>query len=247
MLQELMEENVAAQYPIGLRIARGDWVLRYCKAGSAGISHPNRGAANGRHQLEGTCIGNAVAGEKTLDIPLTCADFPAVTYTAEDIYKDGFIWIRAPSPPDDPTWHEMHRIRGNDEASGGKVRLHLFEPLQHSHATPWITAYPSIYGDVEMDYPSIPSVKQSVVCVPLIVVQANYYFWGLTWGPMWSTAMGDTPGFEGRQRDVYFWQGGVIALAKEVDLVNFSHQRAGYILPNTEHTGDMCFMLQLAP
>lgn len=247
MLQELMEAKEDQQYPIGLRIARGDWVLRYCYSGSVGISHPNRGAGDGNQQMEGTCPGNAVADARTLDIPLTHADNVLITYTAKDAYKDGHIWIRAASPPDDVTKHEMHRIRGNDEASGGKVRLHLFEPIQHSQDTPWITAYPSIYSNVQMSYPDIPSTKMTVAAVPLIVVPAERFFWGLTWGPMWSTAQGDTPGDEGRQRDVYFWQGGVIALAKEVDLANFSHQRAGYILPNTDEGGDMCFMLQLAP
>ncbi len=247
MLQELMEAKEDQQYPIGLRIARGDWVLRYCYSGSVGISHPNRGAANGYQQLEGTCPGNAVAGAKTLDIPEAHADNALITYTAEDVYKDGHIWIRAPAPPDDPTWHEMHRIRGNDQGNGSYVRLHLFEPLQRTHATPWITAYPNIYGNVQMSYPDIPSTKMSVVAVPLIVVPAERYFWGLTWGPMWSTAQNETPGAEGRQRDVYFWQGGVIALAHEVDLATYSHQRAGFILPNTAEGGDMCFMLQLAP
>ncbi|GAI98045.1 unnamed protein product, partial [marine sediment metagenome] len=97
--------------------------------------------------------------------------------------------------------------------------------------------------------PDIPSVKQTVVCMTScgLVITDKHYFWGQTWGPSWTTAMGDTPGDAIRQRDLYFWQGGVIALAKEVGLADYSHQRAGYILPNTEYEGDMMFMLQLAP
>lgn len=247
MLQDLMEENVAAQYPIGMRIARGDWVLRYCKAGSTGITHPNRGAGNGRQQLEGNCLANAVQGAKTLDFPEAHVDNALITYTAEDVYKDGFVMVMGEG--NDPTKHEMHRIRGNAQGNGSYVRVTLFEEIQHSQATPWITAYPGIYGDVQLDVANnIPTTKMAVVCVSLLVVQANYHFWGLTWGPMWTTAYSATPGAADNDRELYFrLPTGTITLNREFDLTGVCYQRAGFVLPNTAEGGDMCYMLQLAP
>lgn len=241
-----MEQSEDQLYPIGYRIPKGDWSLRYCKAGAVGVDIPNRGAGNGNHQLEGTCIGNAVAGAYTLDIPETCVDFPAVSYTAKDAYKDGYVWIMGAAG--DPGKHEFHRIKRNDKGNGSYVRLYLFEPIQNSQDTPWITAYPNIYSNVVMDYPNIPTGKMGIVSVPLIPVTANYHFWGLTWGPMWTTAYDATPGALDNDREVYFrLPGGTITLTREFDLTTVCFQRAGFILPNTEHTGDMCFMLQLAP
>jgi len=240
--QGIYEESAVQNYRIGCRRVDGDRTCHYCYAGSA-IAIPQRGVANASPHLEGTCIGNAVAGAYTLDLPLTCADFPAVSYTTKDIYKDGWLWIMGA----DPALHEFHRIKGNDAATATYVRVTLYTPIRTSQATPWITAYRNIYVNCQQDYPNSPTYRQAVVCMALLPITNGRYFWGQTWGPMWTTAMNLTPGAADRDRELVFSQGGTIAIKREWDPTSNSNQRAGYVLTNTVNTGDMMFMLQLAP
>lgn len=261
MLQEIMEQKVDPLYPIGFRIQKGDWTLHYCKASARGIETPAIGAGNALHQLEATCIGNAVAGTYILDIPKQHADYAhawkpsPVEYSAKDVYKDGYVWIMGEGA--DRTKHEMHRIKRNDAWDGTKVRLYLYEKIKASQTTPWITIYPNFYSSVENEYPNYPDGKMGIVCVSLIPVTPNYHFWGVTWGPMWVPAYDKNPGEADYYREVYFrLPGGLITLTREIDLTAVCFQRAGFVLPYTGYSGihnatpwggDPCIMLQIAP
>lgn len=239
--------NSTPKYPIGTKYVDGDRVFRYCYAGS-NIAIPQRGVANASPHLEGTCLGNAVAGAYTLDLPPACADFEAtVIYNTKDIYAGGWLWIMGAAA--EVTKHEFHRIVSNDalDAGGTYVRVTLETPITTSQATPWITSYRNTYANCQQSYPDIPTTQQTVVCMTTggLVVTLGQYFWGQTWGPIWTTAMDTTPGAAGRHRQLVFWQGGVIALQHETTPASYSHQHAGYILSSSENTGDMMFMLQL--
>lgn len=252
VFQDIHKESENQNYRIGTRRVVDDRTFHYCKAGSA-IAIPQRGVANASPHLECTCIGNAVAGKYTLDLALTCADFPAVTYVDEDDYAGGWLWIMA-GGDHAPARHEFHRILHNDDSTGDPayVRVYLETPIVHSQDTPWITAYPNIYANCQQAYPTIPTNKQAIVCMTAcgLTVTNGRYFWGQTWGPTWTTAVSgeaDLPGKSDRQRQLVFWQGGVIELLKLTTPGTYSHQVAGYVLSNTVNTGDMMFMLQLAP
>lgn len=245
--QEINEQSETQNYRIGTRRVVDDRTLHYCYAGSD-IAIPQRGVAHASPHLEGTCIGNAVEDAYTLDLPETCADFPAVSYTTQDIYAGGWLWIMGAGG--NPALHEFHRILGNDAAGDlGYVRVYLETPIKNSQATPWITAYRNIYANCQQDYPNIPTTKQTIVCMTAcgLVVTSGRYFWGQTWGPTWTTAYNLTPGAVAYHRQLVFMQGGTIALLHEMDPSASSHQVAGYILSNTENTGDMMFQLMLAP
>lgn len=232
------------QYPIGTRLIDGNRVFRYCYAGS-NIDYPQRGIANANKHLEGSCLADSVAGAYTLDLPPECADFAAVTYTTKDVYAGGWVWVMGSSG--EPTDHEFHRILSNDASTGTYVRVTLETPLINSVTTPWITAYKNIYSNCQQSYPTIPTLKQAIVCMTTggMTVTSEQYFWGLTWGEAWTTAVGDPPGKNDNERELMFWQGGVIHYRHGLDPTSYSRQRAGFVLTDTGNTGDMMFMLQL--
>lgn len=247
---EEAEVGTTKLHPVGTRgYTDNDRVFRYCYAGS-NIAIPSRGVANASPHLEGTCIGNAVAGAYTLDLPPACADFTEdVIYNTADIYENGYVWIMGDDG--DPAEHEFHKILSNealDSATSTYVRVTLESPIAFSQDTPWITAYRNVYANCQQDYPNSPTYKQAVVCMTScgVVVTAGQYFWGQTWGPCWTTAYNATPGLATNDRELIFMQGGTIAIKREMDPTTYSHQRAGYVLTNTENTGDMFFQLQLA-
>jgi len=246
--QGIYEQSLQQKYEIGARWALNDGsdrIFRYCKCGAT-MNMRNRGAANANQQIEGTALSNLTAGVTTyLDLPPAHADDETVTHTAKDIYKGGFVWVMGSGG--DPALHQFLRITHNDASNGTYVRAYLEQKPLSTIATPWITAYPNIYSNVQCTYNTMPDPLATVVCVPLIAVTANHYFWGQTWGPVWITAYSVTPGAAGAHRDVY-WRYGTIFLAHEAEAVGtYSPQRAGYILPYTATTGDMCVYLQMAP
>lgn len=241
-------DDVSAQYPVATKFVDDDRVFRYCYAGS-NIIYPQRGIANANPHLEGTCLGNAVAGAYTLDLPPACADFTGtVIYNTKDIYAGGWLWIMGTTGA--PTLHEFHKLLSNealDTATSTYVRVTLGTPIHHAAATPWITSYKNIYSNCQMSYPDTPTLKQAIVCMTAggLTVTSTRYFWGQTWGPIWATAVGDPPGTNDNERELMFWQGGVIAHRHTLDPTSYSRQRAGYVLTDCENTGDMMFMLQL--
>lgn len=242
--QGIYEESATQRYEIGARWALNDGsdrVYHYCHAGNA-ITMRNRGCANGNQQIEGTALSSLAVGTTYLDLPPAHADDALVTHTAKDVYKGGFVWVMGTGGN-----HEWYRITHNDASTGTYVRAYLEQPATVARTTPWITAYPNMYSNVQYDYPNIPSGKHCIVGVPHITVTSGYYFWALTWGPVWITAFNVTPGASDTHRDIYWHQGGVIKLAHEAPVGTVSPQRAGYIMPYTGTTGDMCVYLQMAP
>jgi hypothetical protein len=248
-LPDIRSYDTAQVYPIGTRMTTDERTFRYCLADTAAISHCNRGAGNNNRHMEGDAIGNAVAGAYTLNWRISDCDYAStVAYTTENTYEGGYIWIMN----SDASLWEFHKIIKNAAATGSTaatdyVTLTFADPITTASTTPWCTAYRNIYSDVRMEVSSgIPSNDMPVVCVPHIKAAVDTYFWGQTWGPMWTTAVSTPP--NDAYRELVWHPTGVIArLAGDYDPSTYGLQRAGYMLTYTLNTGDMMYMLTLAP
>lgn len=261
MKQGIYEQSIDQIYPIGKRIAIDDWALRYCHAGST-LRAMIEGL-NGNFPREGST--DAViypAGTSQITIPMNPN---GIHYAAEQVanyWKDGYIWIMQGAPEFAIGHGQLYRIKSSEAAVGGFATLTLKEPLRvQVEASTWITAWPSIYSDVRgISVPFGASTsRRSLVCLPLIPITADYYFWGVTWGPMFGIC-GYTAGRNDRDREVYYQEDhyGILP-GSEIDFTtpNAIPQRIGYLLTNTsewenvdggaELGGDNFFMLQLAP
>lgn len=258
-------EDESQRFPIGTRLTMDDRAFRYSFAESAAISHQNRGAGNSNRHMEGNAIGAAVAGAYTLNWRLEDCDFSTangktgldlVGYNVANTYEGGYIWIMNT----DVTLWEFHKIVGNlvatgttistpsDASTDDYVRLTLETPLKSSGSAlaVWCTAYRNIYSDCS----SLGVTDMPVVCVPHIKAAENSFFWGQTWGPMWTTAFSTTPGTSDNYRELVFYptgQGFIIATIADVAPATLSYQHAGHLITYTRNTGDMCYMLTLAP
>ncbi|GAJ07311.1 unnamed protein product, partial [marine sediment metagenome] len=121
----------------------------------------------------------------------------------------------------------------------------------------WVVAYPSIYSSVLASGVGAPggvvatSVRMLVVCVPLIDVAAERYFWGQTWGPIvpgcgiYANLVGRTYG----KRKVFFDGFGAMVYHNGVNALDTHWQEAGDLLWDgfEFRYGDQMVMLRLAP
>ena len=235
MLQGILEQSTQ-KYPIGMRYAEGDRVFRYCKTGGDLV------AMKAAHNDTGPTECNTAAVEYAAGTyQVTILDI--VAHPA-DYYKDGYIWIMDLVSG----IYRMHKIKSSTAGDSVSITLTLYEALTLVvGASTWITAWPNIYSNVV----ATASSFMSNVCVPLIPVTSGKYFWGQTWGPCFGTVMGTVPGREANQREVYFHTDGALLTGVETSLDSVLHQRAGYLITNTEPGGagygDQFYMLQLAP
>ncbi len=230
MKQGIREQSSVPKYPVGKRIPIGDWVFHYCKAKTALLQH--LGGANQDVFHEQNTAVVASAG----DIDLTIVDGSATL----DEYKGGYITVWT------TTVQILLRIKGNDASDGVNTVLHLTDPLLSdvSLAT-YTNMHSNLYRNVGRGGAGI--AYRSFVCIPLIDVTINYYFWGLTWGPAIATAhTGSGQGSGVRERNVYFQDDGSIDIPSRVS-GNTDAQPAGFLLPDTTNGDDIFFMLQLAP
>lgn len=244
----IRSSGTAQLFPIGTKMTTDERVFRYCLADTAAIVRADYGAGNNNKHMEGDAIGNAVADAYTLNWRISDKEFTDVIYTAVNVYEGGYFWIMN---ADVSLW-EFHKIVSNLVATGittpasHYVTLTFADPITTASTTPWCTAYRNIYSDVRNEYPDYPSWEAAVVCVPHIKAAVDEYFWGQTWGPMWTTAVGAAP--KSHYRTLIFSQGGTIArYPGDFAPATYGFQPAGYILTDTTNTGDMMYMLTLAP
>ena len=232
-------EDTVQRYPVGTRLTMDERVFRYCKAETAAISHQNRGAGNNNRHTEGDALGNAVAGAYTLNWRINDVDYHTsdpFSYAEVNAYEGGYIWIMN----SDASLWEFHKIVSNLVATGSDrlvdyVTLTLETPLKSATTTPWCTAYRNIYSDARMEVSSgIPSQDMAVVCVPHIKAAVDSFFWGQTWGPMWTTAVSTPP--NDQYRMLCWHPTGVIArVGTDYSWGSSGQQIAGYVFTYTRN------------
>lgn len=236
-LQDIHEQSTVQNYDIGTRLVVDDRVFRYCKAGTA--MRELIGGLCGMSQIE--CNTHATASkEGTYEV--TILDTVARN---KDHYAGGYYWGQIYGP-ETTGIGPMYRIKSSEKSVGTSVKLTLETPLViEIPAGCWSTTWASIYGNIRTEI--LP--EASLVCMPLIQVEAGSYFWGQTWGPcfMQCGAAADSD----YDRELYY-RADYFGCIKGSD-VDFATgdiipQRVGFVLPNTAPVGpDNFFMLQLSP
>lgn len=233
--QGIREISALQKYPIGMRYAEGDRVFRYCKADSALTE--KRGAANGDTLHETTTAVVASAGDQDLTVAIVAGE----SYV-KDQFKDGYINVWAPmAEPNQPCL----KIKGNEADDGTNVVIHLEEPLYYDVALGTaVDLHENIYHSVLSKAGGTPFT--SVVCVPLVPVTINYFFWGQVWGPCVGIAhAGGGLGAVANERKVMFAADGSIGVTADVEGVD--NQNAGFLLADSTLGDDIFYMLQLSP
>lgn len=257
--QDIYEESISQNFDIGTRYVQDDRVFRYCKAGSTLYA-----------LMEGYCgnfprEGNTApvvypAGSYTITIPTNPNGVNHAKEIVANYWNGGYIWIM--QYPIVTGCGQLYRIASSAAAVGGYITLTLVKPLKYEvAASSWITAWPNVYSDIKGG----SQVRMSNVCIPLIPVTDQYYFWGQTWGPCFA-ASGQSPGRNDMDREVYFHPSDLTPGQRGImpgSQVGFNAsgrkvpQRAGFLITNTtpwtnadgnpELGGDQFYMLMLSP
>lgn len=232
-------------YKLGSRLQGLDGLVwHYCRNGPNALdadSVPERGMVSLIDKElyspgDGASVGNglevqAVAGSYQVTIldanPLHIADYWA-NGKAE-------FWGTYPALA-------QHRvIKSSTPSDGTRVVLTLYYPLTVTlAAASGLEITRSQYALVESSTTATTPTLKSVVCVPLQLIPANYYFWGQTWGLCSIARTGDI-GLVASQRMVSFHSNGTIH-----DYVD-GEQPAGYIALDTVGGQETVIMLQLDP
>ena len=246
--QGIYEESASQKFKIGARKWVKGWTLHYCRA-SVALPYTNKyrlvgnltPALGDAAPLEGP--GKEVilavaspAGTKNITIP--DVDSPV------NLYQGGTIecWTTVGT-------FEFHRIASSTESNGTSVVLTLEDPLVNALAIGNMVApLPSPYyatGPMGVTYPR----RETAVCLALVPVTVNYFYWGITWGAVFLSCQADFwPGKLVSDKDVYAWEDGTGAtLGKWAPAAGVpSPQRIGYGLPSGDY-GSGNVMLQLDP
>ncbi len=241
-------ESAIQNYKIGARRVERQWVLHYCRA-SVALPYTNKYRLAGNlvpalgdtAPLEGPgkeviLTVAAPAGTKLVTIP--DLDSPV------NLYQGGTIecWTTVGT-------FEFHRIASSTASNGTSVVLTLEDNLVNALAIGNMVApLPSPYyatGPMGVTYPT----RETAVCLALIPVTINYFYWGITYGPVFLSCQANFwPGKLASDKDVYVWQDGTVAtLGKWAPAAGVpSPQRIGYGLPSGNY-GSGNIMLQLDP
>lgn len=259
--QSIFEYSVTQNFPLGYRRVIDDRVFKYGKANASHVITAGNGARCTNFPQEGSTDAVVyTVGTYEITIPMNPNAVNYVAEQVEDYWAKGYIWVM--EWPQVNGIGEIYRIKSSAAAVGGFVTLTLETPIRvQVEASTWITAWPHPLQNVD----TTPDARMSVVCVPLITVPVNKYFWGQTWGPIFMSS-GQSPGRGDHERDVYFHptaqslgQQGIFPASDIAwhTLNNPIPQRAGFLITNTnewtpagggtELGGDQFFMLQISP
>ena len=231
----LYEDSTEQLYVLGTRLAVGEQVFRYCKAGSA-LTRYVAGCNDDQWSLTNE--------EPNQSASIGDTEIQVVNATAtKDQFIGGYVAIFT-SPL------QVRRIIGNDASDGTDTKLYLDGPLEAAITldSTWVTGYPNIYSDVTSPDNTSGHVDYiSFVAIPVCTVASGSYFWGQTWGPCYGVAGATVPGSAMQQREIYFSTAGNLLDYGDAS-AGSGAQYAGYILPRTANgAGDQFYMLQLAP
>ncbi len=245
MKQSIWAQSAVALYPIGYRIQVGLRVFHYCRAISA--LGNKRGEGDGGTMLEmlnATVVG--AIGDLTVQL-VTAA--PVVNEYRGGYFAafDGAAVLPAIT---------LLRIRDNDAPVGADTLFHLQDPLTRALRIAGADSCDVMHNPynnitTRAGGPVGASSQQSV-CIPLIDVTINNFFWGQTWGPCLGIAhAGGGLGAVAGEVGVWFSDDGTIATQAECASTVLS-QYAGFMFQDRRSAagvlGDsLFFMLTLAP
>ena len=247
MKQSIYAQSATPKYPVGYRIQVGLRVFHYSRAISALKS--KRGEGDSGTLLEMLLLF-AVANQGDTTITVVTA--------APVIHEFVGGWFQAWDGLAALESVNLLRIKDNDAPVGPNTTFYLKDPLTRRVgilATDTNDLYRNIYNNVETRAGGpAASQSQSTVCVPLIDVTINNYFWGQTWGPCMGIAQaGAGIGANAFESAVYFANDGSIGIMGDCGGgATQLPQYAGYMLGERRNAagalGDSLFyMLQLAP
>lgn len=245
MKQSIYAQSATPLYPVGTRIQVGLRVFHYSRAITALVE--KRGEGDGGTLLEMLLLF-AVA-------PIGATTVTIVT-AAPAIHEFAGGWLACWDGLAALPVVNLVRIKDNDAPVGPNTTFYLQDPLTRQvgiAATDTNDVYRNIYNNVSgRAGPPAGGPYQSTVCVPLIPVTINNYFWGQTWGPCLGIAA-DAGGLGAiaEERAVYFQNDGAIGSIGHGSITAIN-QYAGFMLGETRNAagaaGDSLFyMLQLAP
>lgn len=241
--QDPYVQSEIQNYKIGSRLRTPDGITRhYCKAGAVGVpSSLERGAVS--NVVPQTCgpgetyvgvIGAHLAGAYQVVIGDT-VEAHGVDYWANGKVE---IWTTIP----------QHRtIKSSTASNGTSVTLTLYYPLAYGiTALTGLEICRSIYADVD-GIGAADAQRKSCACIPMMIVSANYYFWGQTWGICTVGARHEGMGLAADSRQVYF--NGINHAFQTEEEAGYvaGMQCVGYLLPDSSGGWQTAIMLQLDP
>jgi hypothetical protein len=231
--QSVYEQSATQNFPIGTRLQIDDRVFRYCQAkGTTAVAM--KAGHNGTADLGVNTYAEVYAiGETHLRVEDTAV-------RAANFYKDGYVWIMDLVSG----VYQMHKIASSEAAIAADDHVHITLQEGLAKAVPastFVTIWPNPYSNILFT----TNAYSSMVCVPLIPLTTDYYFWGQTWGPCFGTAMSALPGAASGDRAVFFNSDG--ALINGASLTTNGAQLAGFVITMTSGGGDQFYQLQLAP
>jgi hypothetical protein len=232
----LYEETAIQYYPIGTRFRMHgrEWV--YCRAAEA-ITLPHRGSPNlvdypwiatSLYSLKGIQTNDrqvAVAGAKKIVVESDDYAHDTTPYapTVKNFFAGGYAMIYYSS-----ALIGQLRITGSDPcildtttATSEDITLYFDDALPTAVGTSiQVDVYPSPY--IACGNSNSGTVYSSFVCVPMIAVTADYFFWGQVKGPCWVTPNAGIT--TANYRDLAFHTNGTVKVQAA------GLQRAGYII-----------------
>lgn len=252
--QGIHEEVASPRYRVGSRMQLPDGrVFRYSRSRSATVNNTHCGMLCGSQpHISAGAIPACAIGSRT--VLLDCADV-----VEENELENG--WLRNSNGD---RWG-VYRILSNLATVANVIQITLAEPLpairtetQGIAAGDDVIAYPNIYSyltDIQLDEDGlgVPAARGagSVVCVPLMFVTPDYYFWGQTWGVIsvkggiWNGGCGLINNY----REFYFDMDGQMVYRTGEEARDAHMQSGGFFLMNstTLDVADSLAMLQLSP
>lgn len=234
-------ESVTPHYKIGSRLWTPYGIWHYCKCGANAVVNPywDRGMVSVVVPETRAVIGATAVGAVTVVI-----DDADATHGA-DYWANGKAEFWASVAP---ATFQHRKIKSSTASNGTSVTLTLYRPLTNALANgDGLEICRSQYAEVDETVAVASSTKMSIACVPHMLVTAQYYFWGLTWGMCTLAATIGTMGNTASSRQVYFnHNDGTILTEEEAGFVAGA-QPAGYLLPDSNGGAQTIFMLQLDP
>lgn len=237
--QDPFVQSVTQNYKIGSRLRTpGGLTWHYCQNGPNNIVAPywDRGMCSlvdkETFDTPTGLVSTAPAGSYTVVIPDTNTDHGA------DYWANG----KAEFWGTYPACAQHRKIKSSTPSDGSSVTLTLYHPLTVTLAADTgVEICRSVYASVDQPTLAASPLFKSIACVPHMLLTANYYFWGLTWGECTIAVTSDL-GLVGGQRLITFNPAdGTIRpyVAGE--------QIAGYLVPDTAGGAETIIMLQLDP
>lgn len=234
--QSPYEQSAVQHFPIGTRLQLHDRTFYYCKAAGTTAVAMKAGHNSISDLGVNTDAVEYAAGVKEIVVLDT-------NTRAANYYQNGYVWVMNLTSG----VYQMLKIKSSDAAAAAdnKVTIQLYDPLPFTiPASTFVTIWPNPFSAITFT----TTGYQSMVCVPLIPVTTDYYFWGQTWGPCFGTAMSSVPGATSGNRDLYFNTDGALIAGEDTVLETSVPQRAGFLITATSSgSGDQFYMLQITP